>query len=275
MNRIVFGIAGLAMAAGTASAAFIGVEIREDKLALAIERPATGLAGFPAIPPRVFNLYAKFDGQSAIDTVLSVGQPDTIVGFGLNLMLNPGANFYQTPGAAGGTTVGGINDDGAGDNRRYWNTFVSIGVKNFGSDYGPIYEDTSSADPDFGMRNTDGLGSPALQANDFMAGGWFNASPPNLQGAAQAGPNGFQVFLGQFSVKDLAPGSQLWSGGGDAPSSATTWIGDIFLGEMTIFRQGGEGEPAAVGTTVRFLVPTPGTVALFGAAGLAAFRRRR
>ena len=89
MIRTLSAFAGLAIAASTASAAFIGVELREDKTL----PDATGLAGFPNPAPRVFNLYAKFDGQSFIDTVLSVGQPDTIVGFGINLDLNPGANF--------------------------------------------------------------------------------------------------------------------------------------------------------------------------------------
>lgn len=276
MNRFVIGIAGLAMAAGTASAAFIGIDIREDKT----PPSATGLAGFPATNPRVFNMYALFDGAGTgaagagfINTVLSVGQNSTTAGVGINLALNPGANFYQSPGAAGGATIGGINLDGAGDNRRFWNTYLSIGVKTYNGDYGPVYGDTTSADPDFGFSNRDSIGTPALQANDIVRGGWFNSNPPNLQGAAKfnGGTNQFETFLGQFSIKDLNGANELGSFQGGA------WVGSIFEGELTIFRQGdtGAGEPAAIGTTVRFLIPTPGAMALFSVAGLAAARRRR
>ena len=164
-----------------------------------------------------------------------------------------------------------------GDNRRFWGTFVSIGVKAVDPDYGPIYVDDTSSDPDFGLRNNDGLGSPALQANDFVAGGWFNANPPNLQGAAVAGPNGFETFIAQLSIHGLAPGAQVWAGGGDAPGAATTWFTDILRGERTVFRQGDVdgGEDSAVGHTVFFDVPTPGSIAIFGAAGVIGLRRRR
>ncbi len=289
MNRILVGVAGLAMAASTASAAFLGLEIREDKNL----PPADGLAGFPgAARVRVFNFYAKFDGgagDNLINTVLSVGQPDSTSGFGINLTKNPGSNFYRSPGAAGGSNngVGGINLAGAGDNRRFWNSFVSVGVKSYDGDYGPIYSDATSADPDYAFQDRDGVGAPALQAADFITGGWFNSNPPGLQGAPVFNPSkgNWETFLANVAVIDVT-GAALWDGDGDnlpdpAPNHVGpggTWFGDIFEGQITVFRQGDQGaeEPPAVGFTMFFgQIPTPGALALFGVAGLAAARRRR
>ncbi len=278
MIRTLSFAAAIAALAGSASAAFLGIELREDKSL----PPATGLAGFPETPPRVFNLYAKFDGGVGDDirnTVLSLGQPDTESGIGINLSLNPGANFYQSPGAAGGANggVGGNNLDGAGDNRRLWTTFVSVGVKAFNSDYGPIYTDSTSADPDFGFVNRDGIGTPALQANDIIRGGWFNSNPPGLQGAPVFNPSKgtWETFLAQVSIKDLAPGASAWAGGGEVPNHSEVWLTNILEGRLTVFTQGGEGEDPAIENFVSFEIPSPGAAALFGLAGLATLRRRR
>ncbi len=134
-----------------ASAALLGLEIREDKNLPS----ADGLPGFPgAARVRVFNFYAKFDGDvsdSVVDSVLSVGQPTSAHGFGIFLAKNPGSNLYHAPGSAGGGRLGGRGP--IGDNRRFWDTFVSIGVKAFDPDYGPVFADSTALDPDFETVN--------------------------------------------------------------------------------------------------------------------------
>jgi TRAP-type mannitol/chloroaromatic compound transport system permease large subunit len=83
--------------------------------------------------------------------------------------------------------------------------------------------------------------------------GWFNSSPPNLQGRVGVAPNtATQVKLAQFV---LSQGSSLM------PFSL-----------RTAYNNGtGGGVVFADGT---FYLPTPGAIALLGLAGLAGRRRR-
>ncbi len=185
--RVWFGWAALgALAvAAPASGAFLGVEVRENTGLPSAE----GLPGFPGAPNvRVFSIFGKFNGSAEDDLrnqVLSVGQPNETDGLGIELLFNPGANFYRAPASSGAPIggVGGVNLALPGDNRRFWSTFVSIGVQVFDPDAGPIFDDATGPDPDFGFVDRDGAGSPPLQNAEFITGGWFNASPPNSQGA--------------------------------------------------------------------------------------------
>lgn len=282
MNRIIVGIAGLVMAAGTASAAFLGIQVREDKVL-----PPGGANVAPGI--RVFNIYAKFDGPGTasgpgrVNTVLSVGQANSSANWGINLTLNPGSNFNQSPPSTGATAsnVGGPDLD-FGNNRALYDTWVSIGLKyqDSGVNSGnPPIADNSAGDPDFAMQNTDSIAGPAsfglAAGHDHIKGGWNTTNPPALQGAAKSAAGKFEVFLAQIAIVGLLPTA---NGGQNLnPNAALSWVNTVFEGGFIVFRQGDTsiGEPPAVGIPIQFKVPTPGALSLFGVAGLLAARRRR
>jgi len=122
---------------------------------------------------------------------------------------------------------------------------------------------SSSADPSW---NSGGSGSHAggavgwnradLLNNGTM--GWFNSSPPTLQGRVGVAPNtATDVLVGQFVI--------------DRGVSAGTWA-------LTIgYNDGVQGSAVQFGTasfTIGTAVPAPGAMALLGLAGLAGRRRR-
>jgi MYXO-CTERM domain-containing protein len=287
-------VAALTVSAGAASAAFIGIDIREDKN----PPSATGAAGFPGSDNvRLFNLYAMFDAPGGMastnpNAVLNVGQLTPTPaspfdeGFGINLDTNPNASFYRTPPAVAGTpTVGGVNVDLASDVRARWNTYVSIGVKEWGDSYynpGIIFEgDNSAADADFGLhtRGTPLEDRPPLQRQNWISGGWFNSTPPSFQGRAlDLGDGTFGTFLAQLAVMFPGDGDVGEFGGlsGNPDpqiNSMGTWYGDIFEGTLLIFTQDPGG--GALRHDITFMIPTPGALALFSLAGVAGLRRRR
>jgi hypothetical protein len=121
---------------------------------------------------------------------------------------------------------------------------------------------SSAADPSW---NSGGSGSHAGSAvgwnradllnNGTM--GWFNSSPPNLQGrVGSAGNTATDVRLGQFVV--------------DAGADGGTW--NLKIG----YNNGVSGSPVQFAETSFQLgaVPAPGAVALLGLAGLVGRRRR-
>jgi hypothetical protein len=292
MNRILIGAAGLALIAGSANAAFIGIDIREDKNPPSAE----GLAGFPgAANVRVFNLYAMFDGpgsmmQSNPNLVLNVGQntpsvPPLQEGFGVNIEGNPNASFYRAPPLGGipSDGVGGINADITSDNRAFWTSYVSIGVKQFGDPYyspGVVFEvDNTGGDDDFGFhtQGTPLEDRPVRQRNNWLSGGWFNATPGNFQGRAlDLGDGTFGTFLAQLTIMGLEADAEIGSMGGMTTNQfglpAIIWDGDVLVGDLIVFTQDPAG--GAIRHDIVF-IPTPGALALFGLAGLAGVRRRR
>lgn len=255
MIRIVSaGIGGLVLASGVASAAFVGIDIREDK-------------GFdiPELPGdvRTFNLYAQFDSNDFADAIVSVGQPDATTGWGINTDVSDGATFFQVGAPFGGDTAPDSGFFGF-EATLPADSFVTIGVKDSANG------DATSLDPDFGF------------SADFITGGWFNSNPPNRQGEGQLNDdNGlYETLIAQVTIQGLADGASIGESGGTSPrgdngngGTATTWFGTILTGEMTIFNQGPTG--GAQPNIVTFDIPTPGAAALFGVAGLAGIRRRR
>jgi len=275
MLRTFAAAAGIAMIAGSANAAFLGLHMTE----VTGDLPAA--TNLPA-GTRVFRMWAEFDGAGTADgpgrpnTVLSVGNSNPAGGtplfFEINKTTNPGANFFQATAAQGATAsnVGGP-DVAFGNPRALWDTYLSIGLISQDSDLG--IADSSSGDPDFLIANTDGVtGAASLglgAGHDRVSGGWFNTSPPNLQGAATDQGGRFLTFLGQFAIAGLANGAALGT-----RVDAGVFESDIFSGELTVNTQAsGQGADANVVTFRK--IPTPGALALFGVAGLAGCRRRR
>ncbi len=266
MNRALITFAGLALSAGVASAEFVGITVREDK-------NLDPIAGDPnaAVPDdtRTFNLYAVFDGgvnDDVRNTVLSTGLND----ISIDQDLNPGATFFQET-MFGGDTAPSAAIVGAFSEVAF-DSFVTIGKKREG-DPNPDGStgDNTSPDPDFGAGGFTPTG---------LTGGWFNANPPSLQGAPEfnSDTGQYETILAQLSITGLDDGGILSSGPVD------DLLSTIFDGQMSIFRQGGEGDPPNPDGTIpgaqEFVVtftavPTPGALALFGVAGLAAVRRRR
>jgi hypothetical protein len=120
---------------------------------------------------------------------------------------------------------------------------------------------TSNADPSW---NTGGSGAHAGGANGWNRAdllnngtmGWFNSSPPNLQGrVGQAGNTATDVLLGQFVI--------------DRGAFAGNWT--LTLG----YNDGVAGSAVQFATNSFAIgVPAPGAIALLGLAGLAGRRRR-
>jgi len=121
---------------------------------------------------------------------------------------------------------------------------------------------TSNADPSW---NSGGSGAHAGGASGWNRAdllnngtmGWFNSSPPNLQGRVGVAPNtATDVLLGQFVIDRNANGGT-WS--------LTIGYNDGVAGSAVQF---------ATNTFTLGAVPAPGALALLGLAGFAGRRRR-
>ena len=176
--------------------------------------------------------------------------PDDVLLNIFNVDLGSGAptSYYQSATGAGWlpNNLGSIFDTQA---LQEADSFVTIGgfdadvLQTVGAGAG------SGLDPNFGGNSAAAPGNLA---------GWFNSSPPNLNGRvqAQAALGGeFGALIGRFSSLDEAP--------------------DIFVGSLGARAEftwnQGLGTPAQQG---EFPVPAPGVFALMGLAGLAIRRRR-
>jgi hypothetical protein len=86
--------------------------------------------------------------------------------------------------------------------------------------------------------------------------GWFNSSPPNLQGRVGIAPNtATAVKLGQFVLSQSETNFRTFS-------------------LRTAFNNGAGGGVVFADGTFTLGVPAPGAIALLGLAGLAGRRRR-
>ena len=144
---------------------------------------------------------------------------------------------------------------GAAVANRPYDSFLTIGGT-------AVATNSTSSDPSW---NSGGSGSHAGGADGWNRAdllnngtmGWFNSSPPTLQGRVGVAPNtATDVLVGQFVI--------------DRNANGGTW-------SLTIgYNDGVVGSPVQFGTASFNIgiVPAPGAMALLGLAGLAGRRRR-
>ena len=164
--------------------------------------------------------------------------------YNLNMAFDGQVNYFQSATGVGWTptNLGSIFDTEA---LRYADSFVTIGGMGFDNEpaQAPGAGSGTGLDPNFG-------GNGAAYPGDLA--GWYNGSPPSLNGAVGNGAAGLGVFVGRFA----------YDGSFDLTGSTleVTW-------------NQGLGTP---GQQAGFIVnvPAPGALALLGLAGLAGRRRR-
>jgi len=242
-GMMIASLAGLA-AAGSASAAFVSFVVVTTQV-------TTG--GVLLDQHKVF---ARFNG--ATDTVLNVF--NLAYSGGAAAGTDPYGAFYHKDnsdynggilGKQYGTWAPQLT--GLATTNRPYDSFLVIGGT-------ATATNSTSADPSW---NSGGTGSHAggaagwnradLLDNGTM--GWFNSSPPTLQGRVGVAPNtATDVLLGQFVM--------------DRNGNAGNWT-------LTVgFNDGVAGSAVQFATSTFSLVPAPGAIALLGLAGLAGRRRR-
>ena len=194
--------------------------------------------GGTSVTVNVQDLYLS--SNDAADVALNV--------YNLNLVASAQVTYFQSATGTGWTpnNLGSIFDNPA---IRLADSFVTVG--GFAQDtllpeQAPGAGSGTGLDPNFGGNNAAAPGANA---------GWFNSSPPNLNGqvgqvADGKGGFGLGVLIGRFA-----------------------YDGDFTLEDSTLevtWNQG-LGTP---GDQAFFTVPAPGAMALLGLAGLAGRRRR-
>ena len=235
-NEMIAAIAGLAVS-GIASAAFVNYSV----VSTAVTSGGQSLVRH--------ELFANFNG--ATDTVLNVfnfqasggwaAHTDAAAGFWHKDLNQSSPALSQTEGTWAPSLTGNAV------NNRPFDSFLLIGGL-------PVAANTTTADPSWGAGGSNPSGWNIAQlplANDL---GWFNASPPNLQGRVGTAPNtATQVKIGQFmlSANDAAFRTYTMRIAVNNASASTP-----------VFSDGS------------FNLPTPGAIALLGLAGLTGRRRR-
>jgi hypothetical protein len=140
---------------------------------------------------------------------------------------------------------------GSATTNRPFDSFLLIGGN-------PAGANTTNADPSW---NSGGTGSHAGNANGWSRAdlvnngqlGWFNSSPPNLQGRVGTAPNtATLVKIGQFMLS---------AGHEDRTYTLTAGYNNGAGGSVQFF-------------TGNFVLPAPGAIALLGLAGLTRRRSR-
>ena len=225
MKTCALGLGLAAVVAGTASADFNGaVQVGY----------AVSAADFGGATVDVYVVDVYMTSDDTADTLLNVYNWNTAGG---------PASFFQSFTGTGWqpTNLGGPFDTEALQSA---DSFVTIG--GFGADglQAPGAGAGSGLDPNFGGNNA---AAPGVDA------GWYNGSPPSLNGAVMTYDSGITgTLIGRFSSLD----------------------GEFSL-EGTMFEatwNQGLGTPGQqAGFTI---VPAPGAVALLGMAGLVGRRRR-
>ena len=124
-------------------------------------------------------------------------------------------------------------------------SFVTIG--GFGADGRQVAGAGSGTglDPNFGGNN---VAAPNLNA------GWYNGSPPSLNGAVMTYDSGFTgTFIGRFASTEEFTAS----------------------GSLSVTWNQGLGTPGVQGDFTVWIVPSPGAIALLAVAGGVGTRKRR
>jgi MYXO-CTERM domain-containing protein len=181
----------------------------------------------------VYVVDVYMESNDAADTLLNVYNWNTVGG---------AASYFQSFTGTGWkpTNLGGPFDTEA---LQVADTFVTIGGLGADARQTPGAGANTGLDPNFGGNDAT---TPGVDA------GWYNGSPPSLQGAVVAYDSGITgTFIGRFA-----------STAGEFSLEGTTF-------EAT-WNQG-LGTP---GNQAAFTVPAPGAMALLGLAGLAGRRRR-
>jgi len=240
-GMMIASLAGLAVA-GSASASFVQFVVTSSQV-------TTG-----GVLLDQYRVVARFNG--ATDTLLNVFNLAYVGG---STAADPYAAFYHkdnsdySGGVLGkeyGTWAPTLT--GSATLNRPYDSFLSIGGN-------ATATNTSNADPSW---NSGGSGAHAGSAAGWNRAdllnngtmGWFNSSPPNLQGRVGVAPNtATDVLIGQFVV--------------DRGTFGGTW--SLTLG----YNDGVAGSAVAFATST-FSLPAPGAVALLGLAGLTGRRRR-
>jgi len=194
----------------------------------------------------VYTVWARFDG--ATDTVLNVFNFNRTDGSAGNMFYHKDNSSYNggvlskqygtwSPTLTGSPTL-----------NRPFDSYLTIGGL-------PTATNTSNADPSWNSAGAAGWNRPDVPSGFNI--GWFNSSPPNLQGrVGGAGNTATDVRIGQFVV--------------DAGANGGTW--NLKVG----YNNGVAGSPVQFAETTFTLgvVPAPSALALLGLAGLAGRRRR-
>ena len=190
--------------------------------------------GGTMVTVNVSDLYLT--SNDAADTALNV--------YNMSMAAAGQVSYFQSATGTGWqpTNLGGIFDTEA---LQFADSFVTIGGFDFGGEpaQAPGAGAGTGLDPNFG-------GNTAAYPGDLA--GWYNGSPPSLNGQVGEGAAGLGVLIGRFAYDgdfDLS-GSELF----------VTW-------------NQGLGTP---GNQAGFIVnvPAPGAMALLGLAGLTGRRRR-
>ena len=231
MRRTVLAIGGAAAlgAAGSASAAFVGAYF---------DSYAVNVGG---VNYAVIDAYAQFDNTA--DTVLSIFNTSISNIGGAAFKHNDSSTLSAGPGSWSVTACLDIPGIGVVPTN---DSFVTIGGT-------PGPTNTTSLDPTF---------TPATAAVPPANSGWFNSSPPNLQGRVNAATQ--RTWIGRFVKTGITTAASLnfaanlgYNQGAGTPSQFA-------------FNNGQGSGPSF---TVSY-VPAPGAIALLGLAGLAGRRRR-
>jgi hypothetical protein len=190
----------------------------------------------------VYNVFARFNGPT--DTLLNAFNFNRVDGSATNMFYHKDNSDYNGGVLSNQYGTWAPQLTGSATLNRPFDSYLVIGG-NAGA------TNATNADPSWPAAG--GGWNRADIPNGFNIG-WFNSSPPNLQGrVGQPGNTATDVRVGQFVVGSGVDGG--------------TW--NLKIG----YNSGVSGAPVQFAETT-FSLPAPGAIALLGLAGLAGRRRR-